>query len=158
MFNVGSASRQHHEQSQAIIGLTKEKLRKCTRKVRTNLYTSMVRPHLEYADVVWDPGQARHINRVESVQRAGVRFIAQDFDWRSSVEVLNRTIGLPLLLSVCRRQHRLITLYDYLSGNLVLNNFPPLIHDFHYGTIQLTPAGRYPERRSVPRGGRHHTV
>ena len=39
------------------------------------LFTSMVRPHLEYAAPVWNPHQKRHIVAIENVQRRGTKLV-----------------------------------------------------------------------------------
>ncbi len=41
----------------------------------TQLYTAIVRPHLEYANVVWHPHQQQHINALEAVQHRATRLI-----------------------------------------------------------------------------------
>ena len=33
------------------------------------LYTSLVRPHLEYANVVWNPYKMKHVDMIDNVQR-----------------------------------------------------------------------------------------
>ena len=38
-----------------------------------NLYTSLVRPHLEYACQVWDPYTERNIDHLEKVQKYALR-------------------------------------------------------------------------------------
>lgn len=49
--------------------------------VTRSLYTTLVRPILEYASQVWSPYHAVHINRIEAVQKRFVRFALRDLGW-----------------------------------------------------------------------------
>ena len=40
------------------------------------LYTSFVRPHLEYAQSIWSPKLRKHINLIESVQRRATKLLS----------------------------------------------------------------------------------
>ena len=41
------------------------------------LYKSMVRPFIEYANVVWSPYLQKHLHKLEQVQRRATRLIAE---------------------------------------------------------------------------------
>ena len=47
------------------------------------LYVALVRPHLEYASVIWNPVHSKYINMIERVQHKFLRFAA-------------RTLGCPM--------------------------------------------------------------
>ena len=46
------------------------------------IYTSLVRPHIEYAAPVWDPHQLQNINKIENVQKFALRMCGKQWDYR----------------------------------------------------------------------------
>ena len=44
------------------------------------LYTSLVRPHVEYATPVWDPSTVQDIQHLESVQKFALRVSSKQWD------------------------------------------------------------------------------
>ena len=59
------------------------------------LYTSLVRPHFEYAALVWDPSTVQDIQHLESVQKFALRVSSKQWDLGYS-ELLD-TCNLPTL-------------------------------------------------------------
>jgi hypothetical protein len=53
-------------------------LRGCPQDVKSQAYTTLVRPVLEYASTVWDPYTLQHIYALERVQRQAARFVTGD--------------------------------------------------------------------------------
>ena len=51
------------------LNFVKRTLYQCEPSVKVTTYTTLVRPILEYANVVWDPHQQYLINNIEMVQR-----------------------------------------------------------------------------------------
>lgn len=49
--------------------------------VTKQLYTSLVRPVLEYASVVWDPVYMTHVNSIESIQKQFLLFCLRGLHW-----------------------------------------------------------------------------
>ncbi len=60
------------------------------------LYTSFVRPHLEYAQPVWSPHLRKHIKMVENVQIRATKLVdgLKNLDYAERLDKL----GLPTLL------------------------------------------------------------
>ena len=59
------------------------------------LFTSIVRPHLEYANSVWNSHLQKHITAIENVQRRASKLIPGMRDL--SYEARLRSVGLPNL-------------------------------------------------------------
>ena len=55
------------------------------------LFTALVRPHLEYAAVVWEPRWKKHIQKVEGVQLRATRMLPgmSSLDYPSRLKRLN---------------------------------------------------------------------
>ena len=49
--------------------------------VTKTLFTTIVRPHLEYASQVWSPYYRVHIDRIEKIQKRFVRFALNHLNW-----------------------------------------------------------------------------
>ena len=67
------------------LNLVKRILPQCTSSVKETAYITLVRPILEYANVVWDPHQQYLINNIEMVQRRAARWVKHDYRLTSSV-------------------------------------------------------------------------
>ena len=57
------------KKSNAIMGLSRRNFTFLDQSLFRKLYTTFVRPHLEYAQAVWAPHLAKHVNMVENVQK-----------------------------------------------------------------------------------------
>ena len=77
------------------------------------LYTTLIRPHLDYACVVWNPYQSGDIRILEQVQRRATRVCSSlmHLSYHDRLEVLN----LPSLM-YRRRRMDMIMLYKILNG------------------------------------------
>ena len=53
----------------AIMGLIRRSFMYLDKHLFKKLYTTFVRPHLEYAQSTWSPYLSKHINTIENVQK-----------------------------------------------------------------------------------------
>ena len=88
-----------------LLGAIKFMLHDATMEGKTLAYTSLCRPILEYADVVWDPLCKQTVNSLEKVQTAAVKFIAS-LRGRTSVTEACEWLRLELFAKR-RKNHRL---------------------------------------------------
>ena len=63
----------------SMLGLLRGVLSDCSTDVKSKVYTSPVRPQLEYACSVWDPFTKRNIHQIELVQHRAARFVFKDY-------------------------------------------------------------------------------
>ena len=78
-------------------------IRTCPRKTKHLAYTTLVRPILEYASIIWDPHTASNIHKLEMVQRRAARHIMHNYNRHASVTTMVQHLHLPTLQQ--RRQH-----------------------------------------------------
>ena len=85
-------------------------IRTFPRKTKLLAYTTLVRPILEYASIIWDPHTASNIHKLETVQRRSARHIMHNYNRHASVTTMLQHLDLPTLQQ--RRQHsKIIMLY-----------------------------------------------
>jgi hypothetical protein len=69
-----------------------------------SLHTSLVRPKLEYAGLVWKPFYDGRVDRVERVQRRFIRYALLGLGWTFTLkyifDVLSGRVNSPKLLSI----------------------------------------------------------
>ena len=75
-----------------MLGLVRRNLRGSARKLREQAYVSLVRPHLEYCSVVWNPYTKKNISKIESIQRQAARFVTNNYRRRDSVTAMLRDL------------------------------------------------------------------
>ena len=71
-----------------MLNFIKRNLSKCNSKVKSDAYTTLVRPILEYATQVWDPHQQNLIYKLEMVQGRAARWVQSDYSFKSSVTTM----------------------------------------------------------------------
>ena len=96
-----------------LIGLIKRTFSYLEPQMLRILYTTLIRPHLDYACVVWNPYQSGDIRILEQVQRRATRVCSSlmHLSYHDRLEVLN----LPSLM-YRRRRMDMIMLYKILNG------------------------------------------
>jgi len=102
------------------LGFIRRQLGKCSQEVKLKAYTSLVRPHLEYASCAWDPHVETQINQIEMVQHRAVRFILGQHGRLDSVTEMLLKLGLSTLES--RRKNARLCLFFKID-----KGFTPLI-------------------------------
>ena len=85
-------------------------IRTCSRKTKHLAYTTLVRPILEYASIIWDPQTATNIHKLEMVQRRSARYIMHNYTRHASVTTMLQHLDLPTLQQ-CRQHSKIIMLY-----------------------------------------------
>jgi len=95
------------------LGCIKYTLHQAPEKAKLLAYTSLCRPRLEYADVLWDPADATTSNKIELIQNKAIRFI-KDIKGREGVTEGRTDLGLQPLQER-RKNHRLSLLMRILS-------------------------------------------
>ena len=99
------------------LGFVRRNLQNCPIQTSRAAYLTLVRSSLECAAVVWDPYSVAEIEKLENVQRRGVRFISRDFRSRQTgcVTQMLKDQNLPSLQER-RRNIRLALLYKVANG------------------------------------------
>lgn len=77
------------------------------------LYKSFVRPHLEYASVIWSPTYIKDIVAIENVQRRATRMLPELKD--QSYENRLKALGLPTL-HYRRDRADILQLFKIMAG------------------------------------------
>ena len=95
------------------------------------LYTSLVRPHLEYAASAWDPFLKKDITLLEEVQKFALKVCTKQ--WDLNYNDLVSLSHLPTLQDR-RQQSKLCWLFNIVNGHTYFPNSPLQNRDIHYAT------------------------
>ena len=87
---------------------------KLDRKSLEQIYMSLIRPIMEYGDVVWDGGFATDLERLEKIQKDAARVVT-GATARCNSELLMRDVAWPSL-AARRRSHKLTLFYKMVNG------------------------------------------
>jgi ribonuclease P/MRP protein subunit RPP40 len=85
----------------SMLGIIKRNFRTISDESFVLLYKSLVRPHLEYANVVWSPYRQKYIEGIEKVQKRATKLIVNN----PGISYIDRLKKLNLPTLVYRR-HR----------------------------------------------------
>ena len=97
----------------------------------TKLYCSFIRPHLEYASIVWNPGLKGEVDALEKVQKFALRMCTKQ--WSSNYDELFTSTNLPSL-EERRTQASLCHLYKIIRGETEFADAPVQRQTFSYNT------------------------
>ena len=100
------------KKANSILGLIKRSFATLDEDILPLLFTSMVRPHLEYGNIIWGPHFVGDIKAVERVQKRATRMTPslRDLSYRKRLEILN----LPSL-SYRRKRGDVIMSYKIMT-------------------------------------------
>ena len=108
------------KKANSIVGLIRRSFSFLDCKLFKKLYITFVRPHLEYAQVVWAPHLIKHVNIIENVQKRATKRVdgLSGFDYTTRLKKLD----LPTLL------------YRRARGDMI-----ELYKHFHHYDKSITP-------------------
>ena len=101
------------------LGFVRRNLAQASPVVKELAYFSLVRPHLEYASVVWDPYHTTMVNKLEKVQNRAARFVKKDYDRTSSITAMKKELQWDTLADR-RKQKRLTMFYKAVHSSVAL--------------------------------------
>ena len=106
--------------------------------IKSRMYTTLVRPQMEYACAVWDPHSKVNKDKLDKVQRRAARFAHSKYSRRDSVTAMLTALAWPSL-EERRRTSRLNHFQNAVSGKsaLTIPNY-------------VKPSTRDPRRYIVP--------
>ena len=112
-------------------------IRTCPRNIKHLAYTTLVRPLLEYASIIWDPHTDSNTLKLETVQRRSARRIMHNYNRHASVTTMLQNLDLHTL-----QQRRLAFQNHHAIQNQTptsQHSNPHLHHTSHseYSTLQL---------------------
>ena len=119
-----------------MLNFIKRNLSKCNSKVKSDAYTTLVRPILEYATQVWDPHQQNLIYKLEMVQGRAARWVQSDYSFKSSVTTMldnlnwttleqrRETSRLSLFHRITHQQEPALQIPNYFCHNPPAQDHP----------------------------------
>ncbi len=119
------------------LGFLRRNLNKCNTNVKIPAYKTLVWPHIEYYDTVWDPLTNNNINKLEAIQSKTARWAKRDYRHTTSVTLLQQDIKLDPLPTQ-RQIHRQQMLYE-ITNNLVDKKKTHLFTPSNYTIHQRQP-------------------
>ena len=137
----------------AIVGLIRRTFTFLDCKLFKQLYTTFVRPHLEYGQVVWSPFLKKQVDMIENVQIRATKLVdgLQNLDYSERLKVLD----LPTLIYRRARGDMIevfkhVHSYDALTitPKFRLNPRPSRQHKYQLITMAPNDGERGPQRNS----------
>ena len=105
-----------------VLGFIRRNLKGTPPSIKSKAYTTVVRPTLEYASVIWDPAQAYLVDNIERVQNRAARFTLNKPHYdpmyrEASVTEMKKELGWPTLQQ--RRKQSKVTFMYKIEHDLV---------------------------------------
>ena len=129
-----------------MLGVVRRNLFNCPESLKQTAYFSLVRPHLEYASVVWDPHLKKHIRGIEQVQRGAARFVKGNYKREAGVVTSLIDDLRWQSLESRRKLARLTTMYKIVNNEIDIQ-----AKDY------LTPVNRASRSNNSKSFIRHHS-
>jgi len=98
-----------------VLNFIKRNLYFASTECKSKAYTSLVRPHVEYAAAAWDPHLNKDVMTLQKVQNRAARFVTKTYNLTASVSKLNYDLGWPSLEGR-RKIARLAEFYKIYKG------------------------------------------
>jgi hypothetical protein len=104
-----------------------------------SLYTSLIRPKLEYASCVWSPFYDVHVDKVERVQRRFIRYALRGLGWTDTYDLPPYEHRCALLrLDTLVKRRSIMFIFDILLGRM---NSPNLLSALDLNTPRYRTRG-----------------
>ena len=88
--------------------------------MKSQAYSTLVRPHLEFASAAWDPHLKKDINNIEMVQRQSARFVKCNYVREpGTVTRILDELKWPSLQSR-RKEARLSLMHQAIHGTIAI--------------------------------------
>ena len=115
------------------------------KKMVVQLYTSLVRPILEYGNVIWSPHLQSHIKQLEKVQHRATKLLSclADMPYEQRLEELK----LPSL-AYRRMRGDVIEMFKYCQGEYSVHKKP--LKGLIYKNLQNVAEGGMAPRPMIP--------
>ena len=78
------------KKSNIVLSFISRNLNKCPKSIKSKCFTTLVRPHLEYACAVWDPHFQTDIDSIDRVQKRAARFATNNYCFETGNSEKNR--------------------------------------------------------------------
>lgn len=104
-----------------MLGVINRNFHGATENCLLNLYKTMVRPHLEYANQVWHPRPIQDLEKLEKVQRKATKIILRGK--KLSCDLRLRALKLPTLV-YRRTRGDMIDTYKFLTAKYDMHCCP----------------------------------
>ena len=80
-----------------VLGFLRRNLKQCSPHIKVLCYKSLVRPVLDYANVIWFLYHQQNIYKLEIIQKRAVRLVSNNCERLASVTEMLKDIGWPTI-------------------------------------------------------------
>ena len=127
-FKVGKQCAKVAKKANQVLGLIYRTFTCKSKKIITQLYKSLVRPHMDYCSPVWRPYLQKDINMLEKVQRRATRMV----EGYRGLDYFSRLKGMKLTTLETRRLRA-----DLLEVFKIVNGLEGLSEEYFFEKRQM---------------------